>query len=47
LLGFSKDATGTLTWGFGMVGVLGLAAFTLGGLILRRDCSGDSCYQEF
>ncbi len=47
LLGFSKDATGTLTWGFGMLGVLGLAAFIMGGLILRRDCSGDSCYQEF
>ena len=47
LLGFSKEATGTLTWGFGMLGVLGLAAFITGGLILRKDCSGDSCYQEF
>jgi nitrate/nitrite transporter NarK len=46
LLGFSKDTTGTLTWGFGLLGMLGLAAFILGGFILRRDCSGDSCYQE-
>ena len=46
LLGFSKDATGTLTWGFGTLALLGLAAFILGGLILRTDCSGDSCYHE-
>jgi predicted MFS family arabinose efflux permease len=46
LFGLLKDATGTFTWGFGILGLLGAGGFFLGRVILRRDCSADSCYQE-
>jgi MFS family permease len=46
LFGLLKDATGTFTWGFGILGFLGAGGFVLGRVILRRDCSADSCYQE-
>ena len=46
LFGLLKDATGTFTWGFGILGVLCTGSFFLGRVILRKDCSADSCYQE-
>lgn len=46
LFGLLKDATGTFTWGFGILGILGAGGFLLGRVILRRDCSADSCYQD-
>ena len=46
LFGLLKDATGTFTWGFGILGILGTVAYLIGSAILKRDCSGDSCYQE-
>ena len=45
LFGLLKDATGTFTWGFGILGLLGTGGFLLGRTILRRDFSADS-YQE-
>ena len=46
LFGLLKDATGTFTWGFGILGILGAGGFLLGRVILSRDCSADSCYQD-
>jgi MFS family permease len=46
LFGLLKDATGTFTWGFGILGILGAGGFLLGRVILKRDCLADSCYQE-
>jgi MFS family permease len=43
LFGFSKDATGTFAWGFGVLAVLALGSFAVGQGILRKDCSRDSC----
>ena len=46
LFGLLKDATGTFTWGFGILGILGAGSFLLGSALLRRDCLADSCYRE-
>lgn len=46
LFGLLKDATGTFTWGFGILGILGAGSFLLGRGILRGECSTDSCYQK-
>ncbi|UCB49433.1 MAG: MFS transporter [Deltaproteobacteria bacterium] len=46
VFGLLKDTTGTFTWGFGILGILGAGGFLLGKVILSRDCSADSCYQD-
>jgi MFS family permease len=43
LFGFSKDATGTFSWSFGVLALLTAGALAVGHSILKRDCSRDSC----
>lgn len=46
VFGLLKDATGTFTWGFGVLGILGAVSFLVGSALLRKDCLADSCYRE-
>ncbi len=44
--GFAKDATGSLSWGFGLLSIVAFSALFWGRGILKRDCTGDSCHTE-
>lgn len=46
LFGLSKDATGTFSWGFGVLALLAAGALAAGHAILKRDCTRDSCQVE-
>lgn len=43
LFGFSRDATGTFAWGFGVLAVLAFGSFAVGQGVLRKDCGSASC----
>jgi MFS family permease len=44
--GFAKDATGSLSWGFGLLSIAALLALFSGRGILKRDCTVDSLHPE-
>jgi nitrate/nitrite transporter NarK len=44
VFGFTKDATGSLSWGFGLLSVAAFFALFSGRGILKRDCTVDSCH---